>query len=165
MSATSRIILPLRVLLVLALAYSLVMLFLSVPGSFADDLRRSPEAAHLLWPILIAVELGILAFLLIVFCTWKLLTMVKHDRIFSEASLRWVNIIVWTFVSGWVMLCVLSAYLVAVIYFTPELRDPGVPVMLFGVVVIGGVLVMVVAVLRVLLRRATSLQRDLEEVI
>lgn len=165
MHVTSRVILPLRILLILAFAFSLVMLFVSIPGSFADDLSRAPGSAHLLWPILIAVELVVLGFLLIIVCTWRLLTMVRVDRIFSEDSMRWVDIIVWTFVVAWLALCVLAAYLVAVISFTPELRDPGVPVLLFGMVVIGGVLVMVVAVLRVLLRRATALQRDLEEVI
>jgi hypothetical protein len=165
MFSTPWVITPLRILLVIAFAYSLVLLFLSIPGSFLDDLRRAPEAARLLWPILIAVELGVLGFLLIIVCTWKLLTMVKHDRIFSDASMRWVNIIVWTFVTSWLALCVLAAYLIAVISFTPELRDPGTPVLLLGMVVIGAVLVMVVAVLRVLLRRATALQRDLEDVI
>jgi hypothetical protein len=165
MFSAPRVIAPLRVLLVLAALFSLVMLFLSFPGSFLHDLDRSPESANLLWPSFIGLELGVLAFLLVVVCTWQLLTKVKNDEIFSEGSMLWVNIIVWTFVGMWFAFCGYAAYVTAVIFFTPELRDPGTPLMLFGLVVIGGVLVMVVAVLRALLRRATAMQQDLEEVI
>lgn len=165
MLSAPRVITPLRILLVLAALFSLVMLFLSIPGSFLHDLGRAPGSAHLTWPIFIAVELGILAFLLVIVCTWQLLTMVKHDKIFTDAAMLWVNLIVWTFLGMWLALCALAVYLTAVIYFTPELRDPGIPVLLFGMVVIGAVLVMVVAILRVLLRRATAMQQDLEEVI
>lgn len=159
------VITPLRILLVVAAAYSVLILVLSIPGSFLHDVGRSPEAGHLLWPVFVVTELAIIAFLVVIVCTWKLLTMVKHDRIFSDAALFWVNIIVWTLVTGWFVFCALAAYLSAVIFFTPELRDPGVPVLLFGIAVVGGVIVLVVAVLRVLLRRATAMQRDLGEVI
>lgn len=165
MLSAPRVITPLRILLVLAAAYSLVLLLLSIPGSLAADLREAPEAARLTWPIAIVVELGILGFLLVIVCTWQLLSMVKHDRIFSEAALRWVDLIVRTLVTGWLLACALAAYLTAVIYLTPELRDPGVPMLLFGVVLLGAVIVMLVAVLRALLRRATAMRQDLEEVI
>jgi len=165
MFAAPRVVTPLRILLVLAFAYSLVLLFLSIPGSLIADLDDATAPPRLVWPIAVAVELGVLGVLVIIVCTWKLLTMVKQDRIFTDASLRWVNIIVRTFVIGWAALCVLAAYLSAVIYLTPELRDPGVPMMLFGAVLLGAVLVMLVAVLRALLRRATAMRQDLEEVI
>lgn len=165
MFSAPRVIAPLRILLVLATLFSLVMLVLSFPGSFFHDLDRSPESANLLWPSFIGLELGVLAFLLVVVCTWELLTKVKNDEIFSEGSMLWVNIIVWTFVGMWFAFCAYAVYVTAVIFFTPELRDPGTPIMLFGLAVIGGVLVMIVAVLRALLRRATTMQQDLEEVI
>lgn len=165
MLSASRIVPPLRVLLVVAALFSLVMLVLSVPGSFADDLARHPRAAHLLWPVLIATEGGILAFLVVIGCTWQLLGAVQRDRIFHEESMRWVDVLVRVFVTGWLVLVALAAYLTTVIYLTPELRDPGTPLLLFGMVVIGAVLVMIVAVLRALLKRATALQADLDEVI
>jgi len=98
-------------------------------------------------------------------CTWRLLTLVRSDRIFSEESFVWVDVIVWTMVVAWLLLATLSAYLVAIIYFTPQLRDPGTPILLTGMVLIGGVVVLTIVVLRALLRQATVLRTDLEEVI
>ena len=41
---------------------------------------------------------------LVIVSTWKLLTLVKHDRIFSPASLVWVDAIVWAIAAAWVVL-------------------------------------------------------------
>ena len=161
----NRVVLPLRILLVLAFVFLLVMELLSVPGDILHDLGRSPEAAHLLVPMLVVAELVMVGAQVVIVCTWKLLTMVKKDRIFSDASLTWVDGIVWTLVVGWVLFAGLAAYLTAVIYFTPELRDPGLPIALFGITLMGAVFVLLVVVLRALLRQATALRSDLEEVI
>jgi len=91
--------------------------------------------------------------------------LVSADRIFSEKSFVWVDVIVWTMVAAWLLLAGISAYLVGIIYFTPELRDPGTPILLTGMVLIGGVVVLTIVVLRALLRQAAVLQSDLEEVI
>jgi hypothetical protein len=69
------------------------------------------------------------------------------------------------FVVGWVALAGVAAYLIAVIYVTPELRDPGVPIVLIGLVLFGSVLVLLVVVLRALLRQATALRTDMDGVI
>jgi hypothetical protein len=165
MLSVARLVTPLRVLLVLAFAFLLLLQVMSLPGDVGDDVRRAPEAAHLLWPILVVAELGILCFQVVIVCTWKLLGMVKADSIFSDASHRWVNGIVWSFVAAWLLLAAHAAYLVAWIYFTPELRDPGLPIVLFGMVLLGAVFVMLVVVLRALLRQATVLRTDMEAVI
>jgi small-conductance mechanosensitive channel len=165
MLSANRVVTPLRILLVLAFVFLLVMQVLSVPGDILHDLGRAPEAAHVLLPMLVVAELVILCFQIVIVCTWKLLTMVKTDRIFSEASLRWVDGIVWAFVAAWVLFGALAAYLTGIIYFTPELRDPGIPIVLFGIVLIGAVLVMLMVVLRALLRQATTLRTDMEAVI
>ncbi|WP_210480429.1 DUF2975 domain-containing protein [Naasia sp. SYSU D00948] len=156
---------PLRILLVLAFVFLVVMQVFSVPGDIGHDLQQAPEAAHLLVPMLVVTELEILCFQVVIVCTWRLLTMVKRDRIFSEASLVWVNVIVWTFVAAWLLLLGLAGYLTAVIYVTPELRDPGIPIVLFGMVLLGAVFVLLVAVLRALLRQATALRTEMEAVI
>jgi hypothetical protein len=160
-----RIVTPLRILLVLAFAFLLVMEFFSVPGDISHDVQRSPEAAHLLWPMLVVAEIIFLCAQIVIVCTWKLLTMVRKDRIFSEESLRWVDGIMWSFVVGWLVFAALAVYLTAVIFFTPELRDPGLPIVLFGIGLMGAVLVLIMLVLRALLRQATALRTDLEEVI
>lgn len=160
-----RVVTPLRILLVLAFAFLLLLQVLSLPGDTADDVRNAPEAAHLLWPMLVVAELVVLCFQVVNVCTWRLLTMVEKDRIFSHASLAWVDRIVWSFVTAWSLFAGLAIYLTAFIYFTPRLRDPGMPIMLFGIALIGAVLVLLVVVLRALLRQATTLRTELEEVI
>ena len=165
MTTTQRLILPLRIALVLAFAFALVMQVLAVPGELMESLARSPEYAHLHWPFLLVAELELLGFQVLILCTWKLLTMIRNDRIFSDESARWVNLIVRTVFIGWLLFAVFSAYVVTVIYLTPEIRDPGTPIMLFGILLVGAVIVMLIVVMRTLQRQATSLRGDLDEVI
>jgi hypothetical protein len=40
----------------------------------------------------------------VIVSTWKLLTLVMNDQIFSDASLGWVNAIVLAIAAGWVVL-------------------------------------------------------------
>ncbi|MFD3443818.1 DUF2975 domain-containing protein [Microbacteriaceae bacterium 4G12] len=158
-------LLVLRVFLACLFAFLVLMQVMSIPGDISHDVRETPEAAHLLWPILVVAELELLCAQVVIVCTWKLLTMVKRDSIFSDASLGWVNGIVWSFVAGWLLLAGIAAYLTAVIYVTPEIRDPGIPLVLFGMVLFGAVLVLLMVVLRALLRQATVLRTDMEAVI
>lgn len=155
----------LRIILATLFAFLIVIQGMSLPGDFAHDLQQAPETAHLLWPIFLVAELGVLVVQVVIVCIWKLLTMVRKDRIFSAASMTWVNVIVWTFIAGWVLLAGLATYITAVIYFTPEIRDPGIPMVLFGMVLIGAVFVLLVVIMRALLRQATTLRSDMEEVI
>jgi len=161
----SLLVTPLRILLVLAFLFLVVMQVFSVPGDVLDDLRRAPDAVHLLVPMLVVAEVVILCFQVVIVCTWQLLGMVKKDRIFSEASMTWVNVIVWAIVAAWVVWSGLATYLCAYIYFTPEIRDPAIPIVLFGIALMGAVFVLLVAVLRALLRQATTLRAEMEAVI
>jgi hypothetical protein len=165
MTTTQRLILPLRIALVLAFAFALVMQALATPGELMEHLGKAPEYAHLHWAYFLVAELELLGFQVLIVCTWKLLTMIRKDRIFSDESSTWVNLIVRTVFTGWVVFAVFSAYVVAVIYFTPEIRDPGIPMMLFGMLLVGAVVVMLIVVMRTLQRQATSLRGDLDEVI
>ncbi|MCU1438737.1 MAG: hypothetical protein JWP66_1824 [Naasia sp.] len=132
----------------LALSFLVVLQVFSLPGDIADDVRRPPESAHLLWPMLAVAEPEVLCFQVVIVCTWRPLGTVKRDRICSDASLAWVTRIVWSFVAGWLLFASLAAYLTAVISVTPGQRVPGIPLMLFGMVRPGAVLVLLVVVLR-----------------
>ncbi|WP_240721504.1 DUF2975 domain-containing protein [Pseudarthrobacter sp. NamE5] len=101
-------------------------------------------------------ELEALCLQVVIVCVWRLLTLVQRHRIFTPASLRWVDVITWTFVLAWLLLAVMAASLVAYIYFTPELRDPGTPSVLIGITLIGAVLVLLIVVMRDLLRNSPS---------
>jgi len=95
----------------------------------------------------------------VIVATWKLLAMVETDRIFSEQALRWVDAIVRAIAVAWVLF--LGVFLYA--GFTAD--DPGLPLLLFLLLVAGAVLGLLMVVMRALLRQATALRTDLEAVI
>jgi hypothetical protein len=165
MTTMNWVVIPLRVLLVLVFLGLIVAQAFSLPGEFRQMANENPDAGFIPWLLLTFAILEIVCFQIVIVCTWRLLTLVRADRIFSDESFVWVDVIVWAMAAAWLMLAGLSAYLVGVIYFTPELRDPGTPILLTGMVLIGAVVVLTVVVLRALLRQATVLRADLEEVI
>jgi hypothetical protein len=165
MQKLDRVVLPLRVLLALVFAGLVVAQFLSLPGQFTHMAAENPELGSIPWLLLTLGILEVLCFQVVIVCTWRLLTLVRADRIFSEQAFGWVDAIVWALAAAWVLLASVSAYLIGVIYLTPALRDPGIPVLLTGMVLIGGVVVLTVVVLRALLRQASVLRSDLEDVI
>src|SRR5699024_8413323 len=115
------VVLPLRILLVLVFLGLVFAQVMSFPGEF----MHSPAEDPWRWPLLIFWELQALFVQIVIACTWQLLTLVRRDRIFTAGSLRWVNVIVWTFVAAWVLLALMAGSIVLYLYFTPELRDPG----------------------------------------
>lgn len=159
------VVIPLRVLLVLVFVGLIVAQFLSLPGEFSQMARENPESGFIPWLLLTFAILEVLCFQIVIVCTWRLLTLVRSDRIFSEESFIWVDVISWTMAAAWVLLAGVSAYLIGVIYFTPELRDPGTPILLTGMTLIAGVVVLAVVLMRALLHQAAALRSEMEEVI
>ncbi|MGK7221379.1 DUF2975 domain-containing protein [Kocuria flava] len=149
----------LRVFLVLLFGILLVFQFMSVPGQFAHMAQESPGSAHLRWPLTALFGFWILCVQVVVVATWKLLTLVREDRIFSDAALVWVDAIVGAVGAAWAVLLGVSV-LVGL-----GADDPG-PVLVVvlattGVTVLG----LLMVVMRALLRRATELRTDMEAVI
>ena len=165
MNLTYKVVGLLRVVLVLLFAGLVVGQTLSFPGQFAHMAQESPDMAYLRWPLTAFAVLELLCIQVVIVCIWKLLTMVKADRIFSREAFAWVDGIVWAIAAGWLLFAAASATITTVIYFTPELRDPGTPILLFAMVLLGSVLVMLMIVMRALLRQAAALRTDLDAVI
>jgi hypothetical protein len=154
-----RAVTPLRVFLVLLFGVLVVFQVVSLPGQFAYMAREDPEDAYLRWPATAVTMFWVLCIQVVIVCTWQLLTLVKKDRIFTDDSLRWVNGIVWAIAAAWVTLA--GAFL----YIGVNASDPGLPLLLFLMVVGVTVLGLLMIVMRALLRQATSLRTDLEAVI
>ena len=159
MQTTRLAVTALRIVLVVAFLLLLLFQVMSVPGQFAHMAQENPDRAFLQWPLTIFFIVEIACVQVVVVSTWKLLTMVKNDRIFSRGALAWVNAIVWAIAVAWALLAVLAA----VVVFNAD--DPGLPLLLFLVLVAGAALGLVVVVLRALLRQATDLRADMEAVI
>jgi hypothetical protein len=159
MLTAQRAVLPLRVLLVLLFGILVLFQTMSLPGQFAHLAREDPDMAYLRWPATAVTVFWVLCVQVVIVCTWKLLTLVENDRIFSEASLGWVDAIVWAIAAAW-------AVLVGVfLYVGFHADDPGLPLLLFLLVTGVTVLGLLMVVMRALLRQATTLRADMEAVI
>ena len=159
MIAERRAVAALRVFLVLLFGILVVLQVMSLPGQFAHMAEESPDMAHLRWPLTAVTVFWVLCAQVVIVSTWKLLTLVKKDRIFTESSLVWVDVIVWAIGAAWAVL--LGVFL----WVGFQADDPGLPLLLFlmltGVTVLG----LLMVVMRALLRQATTLRTDMEAVI
>lgn len=159
MKLLDRVVVPLRVLLVLLFVGLVFGQLVSIPGQFAHLAEEEPDLASLRWPLTAFFVLEVLVLQVLVVCTWRLLTLVRADRIFSEEAFRWVDGIVAALGAGWVLWLGFVAFVMA------RSDDPGTPILLIGMSLVGGVVVLLVVVLRALLHQATELRLDLETVI
>lgn len=121
--------------------------------------EESPDQAYLRWPATAVTVFWVLCAQVVIICTWKLLTLVRSDRIFTHASLVWVTAIVWAIGAGWLTL--LGVFL----FVGFNANDPGLPLLLFLMLMGGAVLGLLMVVMRALLRQATTLRSDMDAVI
>ncbi|PWR06817.1 DUF2975 domain-containing protein [Micromonospora acroterricola] len=154
-----RAVAALRVFLVLLFGILVMFQTFSLPGQFAHMARESPDFAYLRWPATAVTVFWLLCVQVVIVATWKLLSLVKADRIFTEVALKWVDAIVWAIAAAWAVLVGVFLY----VGFNAD--DPGLPLLLFllltGVTVLG----LLMVVMRALLRQATTLRTDMEAVI
>ena len=150
---------PLRFLLAVAFAALVTAQVLFLPALSAAMAEDSPELAYLRWPTLVVAVLGLGCVQVVIVCTWKLLTLVEDDRIFSAASMVWVDAIVGAIAAAWLLL------LGTFIWSLVSEGLPGPPLVLLLLLVAGAVVGLLVVVMRALLQQATTLRADLEAVI
>lgn len=159
MLTQSRVVAVLRLFLVVLFGILVVLQTLSLPGQFAHMAQESPEDAHLRWPLTALAVFWVLCIQVVVVSTWKLLTLVQRDRIFSEGAFAWVDAILYAIAAAWVVL--VGVFLV--VGFGAD--DPGLPLLMFLFVVGVAVVGLLMLVMRALLRQATALRTDMEAVI
>ncbi len=162
MSLAQRPIGPLRGFLVLLFAILVLFQTVSLPGQFAHMAEEEPDQAYLRWPLTVVSVFWLLCIQVVIVSLWKLLSLIRSDRIFSSDSMDWVDAIVWAVGAAWAGLMGLAAYFV-VVRGTPD--DPGTPLLLLVVSVGISVLGLLMVVLRTLLQQATTLRTDMEAVI
>ncbi|NIH67882.1 DUF2975 domain-containing protein [Modestobacter marinus] len=156
--------LPIRFLLALVFAALVAAQVWAVPGMLPELADPSLEQSLVREAMLWAAVLGLACVQVVVVCTWKLLTMVRTDCIFSASSLPWVNAILAALAVGWLML--LGTFVSSYYFIVDEVSDdPGPPVLLLVLLLIGAVVGLLMVVMRALLQQATSLRTDMEAVI
>ena len=164
MSKMNRVVLPLRILLVLVFTALLAAQIWAVPGMLPDIAEPSLEQSFMRWTMWAVSVLALVCVQVVLVATWKLLTMVTTDRIFSAGAMPWVNAIVWAVAAGWVML--LGAFVSSYYFIIDEVSDdPGLPALLLVLLLVGAVVGLLMVVMRALLRQATNLRSDMEAVI
>ncbi|MBM7806178.1 hypothetical protein JOD57_002015 [Geodermatophilus bullaregiensis] len=159
MPSMPRVFLALRVLLALLFAALVAAQVGALPAALRHLAEESPELAGLRWPLLTFGVLELVCAQVVVVCTWRLLGMVEDDRIFREESSVWVDAIVRAIVVAGLLLSGAAVY-------TAVGRAPaGLPALLLVLLVVVAAVGLLVVVMRALLRRATTLQADMEAVI
>jgi hypothetical protein len=149
---------------IMSLRFFLVALFgalgmfqaVILPGTYGYMADESPEHAHLELPLLVVSILGLLCAQVVIVCTWRLLTMVEDDRIFTEQSAAWVDAIVVAIAAAWALLAGLF------LYITPQAEDPGFPVLMLMMLLSCAGFGFLMVVMRALLHRATAMRTALE---
>ena len=164
MTHLRHVVLPLRVLLVLAVAALVAAQVWAVPGVLPDLADPTLERSAMRATMLVVAVLGLACVQVVVVCTWQLLTLVTDDRIFSDGALRWVNAIVRAVAVGWLML--FATFVCSYYFIVDEVSDDAVlPALLLLLLLVGAVLGLLMVVMRALLRQATNLRTDMEAVI
>ena len=158
MLKTQRLVGVLRGLLVLAFSALLVAQVRALPAMYDDWVRDATDPAPSGWLLTVAV-LVLLCVQVVVVCTWRLLTMVAEDRIFSDQSLVWVDTILGAMAAAWVLVAGALGYLLALG------GHPGLSGSLLLGRVAGAVLGLLMIVMRALLRQATTLRVEMEAVV
>ena len=159
MTTTRRVVGPLRFLLAVAFAALVLAQVFFLPALSAAMAEDSPELAYLRWPTLVVAVLGLGCVQVVIVCTSKLLTLVEDDRIFSAASMVWVDAIVAAIAATWLLL------LGTFVWSLVSVGLPGPPLVLLLLLVAGAVVGLLVVVMRALLLQATTLRADPEAVI
>lgn len=159
MTLAMRAVPLLKALLAGAFLLTVVFQTLSMPGQFRYMAEENPDLAYLRWPLTVWAILELLCVQVVIVCTWRLLGMVREQRIFTEGASRWVDAILAAMGVAWLLLAGLSLYAVS------KADDPGDAMALFAVVLASAVVVLLMAVMRELLRQATVLRTDLDGVI
>ncbi len=154
-----RAVVPLKICLVVLFGILLVFQTLSLPGQFRYQAEQHPEDAHLRWPLTALAVFFVLCVQVVVVATWKLLSLVSADRIFTRDSLVWVDAIVGAVGAAWLVFFGLFLW----VGFHAD--DPGAPMLMFLILVGGAVFGLLLVVMRALLRQATTLRTDMDAVI
>ena len=158
MLTTHKVVFALRGLLVLAFAAIVLLQVMSVPGTLSYNAAQSDDPFwH--YPLLVVLELELVCVQVVVVATFQLLGMVQQDRIFSEASFGWVDLILAAMAVAWVAWAGLGAF----VALTSD--DPGLPMVMVILLLAGAVLGLLMLVMRALLRQATELRTDMDAVI
>ncbi|PZP13308.1 MAG: DUF2975 domain-containing protein [Brachybacterium faecium] len=158
---TSRVVIDaLRVLLIAALAMIVLTQVVILPWLSGVVARELPDEAFMRWPILGLAVLGLLCVEVAVISTLLLLRLTREDRVFTKQAFAWVDAIIGAFMAA-ALVC-----LATIAYQSMTVAGPFLwTVALWGGVLGGVGMGLLMWTMRALLVQATSLRADMEMVI
>lgn len=147
---------------VIALAFLAVVLLevVAVPATAASAADTYPEFAYLQVPGIVGSIALLACVQVVLLCVWRLVDLVAAGRIFDERAVVWVDVII---AALWIAtgLVIVGAILLNVTGGTA----PGLFYPIIIGVVFGTGAALVVGIMRRLLRQATDLRGELDEVV
>lgn len=157
----------LRVGVIVAFLAGLFGQIVVIPATAADEVDRFPPYGPFAAPYVAVAIAGVACVQVALIAVWMLLAMVRRDAIFTSRAFRWVDIIIGSSVVATVLALGVTGHLALTDVPTP---DDGMEVIgALGAatvsVGIGVAFVLLVAVMRSLLRKATDLQTEIAEVV
>lgn len=159
MTTLRPLVLPLRILLIGTLLATVLVQLVALPVALADIAEGTTDLAPVAWPLAVIGGIGLVGVEVVIVCTWRLLTLVRDDQIFSSSASRFVDTITVAIGGAWVF-----AAIAAVLVITAQ-GLPGLGLILLLALLIGAAIGLLVVVLRSLLHQATTLRDDLDGVI
>lgn len=155
-----RVTAALKALIAVMIGLLLSCQIILIPGVASLTAERNPELAYLEVPGIIAAVLFLVCVQIVLGCIWRLLSLVRAERIFSDRAFVSVDIIIGT-------LCAASLIIVVsnVIIAMADAGSPSILLVSVLGVVVGAGLALLVVVLRGLLRKALQLEQDMSEVV
>ncbi|MGV8886343.1 MAG: DUF2975 domain-containing protein [Microbacteriaceae bacterium] len=158
----NRIFVYICMALVFVLAAGVLLMQLVILPSYAAEMAAYfPEVAYLHYPFLVAFQVILGLFDVILFALWMLLTKVAIGSIFSASAFRYVDLIVVCFSVSAVILAVI----LGIMLFGIRAGGPGVVFGLMGGIAGATFAAVVMLVMRGLLTKATQNETYLAEVV
>ena len=155
-----RVTAMLKILIAVMIVLLLASQILVIPEVARITALRNPDVSQLEIPGIIGAVIFLALVELTLICVWRLLSLVRTERIFSADAFRFVDIILWTLVSAGALIAISYGVILAS-------RAVSLSLTLLAVlgVVVSLALALLVVVLRGLLRKALELEQDMSEVV
>lgn len=151
----------LRVVLVVLFLGSVFAQVWLIPQLSRDIVDDSPELAALATPYVVLWIAVAGCAQIVLLAVWVLLGKIGRGAIFSDRAFRWVDAIIGAGALATALVFGFEIHLLGIV----DAGGPPLGILLTGIVTAGAAFVLVMLVMRGLLRQATALQHELEEVV
>lgn len=155
-----RVTFVLKTLIAVMLVLLLASQILVIPEVARITAIRNPDVAQLEVPGIIGAVIFLALVEVTLICVWRLLSLVRAERIFSSDAFRYVDIILVALAAAGLLIAASYAVILAS-------RAVSLSLTLLAVlgIVVSAALALLVVVMRGLLRKALELEQDLSEVV